>query len=50
MSSDDDEDVTGDLAWLNFLNIQNQVSRQFWVHPYWQANSTNMAPTKYLKN
>jgi hypothetical protein len=39
MSFSNDDDLTGALVWLNLMNAQNQARRQFWLHPYWRANS-----------
>jgi hypothetical protein len=49
MSSCDDEDVSGTLAWLNLMNAQNQVRRRFWVHPYWRENSSEHDAYKIFK-
>jgi hypothetical protein len=49
MYSSNDEDVTGALAWLNLMNAENQARRQFWVHPYWRANSSEHDDYKIFK-
>jgi hypothetical protein len=49
MSSCDDEDVSGALAWLNLMNAQNQARRRFWVYPYWRENSSEHGAYKIFK-
>jgi hypothetical protein len=49
MSSSEDEDVTGALAWLNVMNVQHQRRRRFWVHPYWRENSHERGAYKIFK-
>jgi hypothetical protein len=49
MSSSEDEDVTGALAWLNLMNSQHQTRRWFWVHPYWRKNSHERGAYKIFK-
>jgi hypothetical protein len=50
MSSSEDEDVTGALAWLNLMNAQHQQGDGFGCTLTGGRIPTNMAPTKYLKN
>jgi hypothetical protein len=49
MSSSEDEDVTGALAWLNLMNAQHQTRRRFWMHPYWRENSHEHDAYKIFK-
>jgi hypothetical protein len=41
VSSSDDEDITGALAWLKLMNAQKRASKLI---------PANMVPTKHLKS